>query len=73
MGFSQVTLKRDVNVATGDVRVDGEVVDEMVKANHVEVRTKGGNPMATTGRNIMFKEMTKGFTKEVKLIRPVSA
>ena len=73
MEFLQITLKREVNVATGDVRVDGEVVDEMVKANHVEVRPTGVDLMPTTGRIIMFKDMTRGFSKEVKLTRPVTA
>ena len=73
MECSQVTLEHEVNIATGDVRVDGDIVDEMVKTSHVEVRPKGGDATATTGRIIMFKEMTKGFSKEVKLTRPVTA
>ncbi|KAL9951814.1 hypothetical protein ACROYT_G044546 [Oculina patagonica] len=67
----QVTLRNDVHVATEDVRVNGEVVQEMVKTSHVEVRPKEGNRTATTGRVIRFKELSKGFSKEVKLTRPV--
>lgn len=58
-----------VNVATGDVRVDGKVVAESEKTSHVEVRPKGGNPSNTEGRIVIFKELVKGFSKEVKLTR----
>ena len=50
--LSQVGVSRAVNVATGDVRVNGEIV-----------------PDATTGRAIVFKQLSKGFTTEVKLTR----
>ena len=56
-----------VNIATGDVRVNGEVVPDTDKTNHVMVRPKSSG--ATTGRTIVFKQLSKGFTKEVKLTR----
>lgn len=63
----QVTVRNAVHVATGDVRVNGEVVPEMDKTSNVEVRPKSGS--TTEGRIIMFKQLSKGFTKEVKLTR----
>ena len=62
-----MTVKNAVHVATGDVRVNGEVVPVADKTSHVEVRPKSGS--TTEGRIIMFKELTKGFSKEVKLTR----
>ena len=56
-----------MNIATGDVRVNGEVVPDTDKTNHVMVRPKSSG--ATTGRTIVFKQLSKGFTKEVKLTR----
>ena len=64
-----MTVRNAVNVATGDVRVNGEVVPDAQKTSHVEVRPKGGDPTETEGRVIMFKGLTKGFSKEVKLTR----
>ena len=65
----QVTVRNAVNVVTGDVRVNGEVVPDSDKTSHVEVLPKGGDPMETEGRVIRFKALTKGFSKEVKLTR----
>ena len=61
----QVTVRDLVQVETGDVRVNGEVVPDADKASHVTVKPRSGS--TTTGRNIMFKQFTKGFSKEVKL------
>ena len=63
-------MKNAVNIATGDVRVNGEVVPDADKTSHVEVLPKGGDPTQTEGRLIKFKGLTKGFSKEVKLTRP---
>ena len=65
--LSQVRVSGAVNVATGDVRVNGEVVPDADKTNHVMVRPKSRG--ATTGRTIVFKQLSKGFTKDVKLTR----
>ncbi len=59
-----------LNVATGDVRVDGKVVAEMEKTSHVKVRPRGGNQSNTDGHIVIFKDLVKGFSKEVKLTRP---
>ena len=59
-----------INVATGDVRVDGKVVAETEKMSHVEVQPRGGNQSNTDGHIVIFKELVKGFSKEVKLTRP---
>ena len=65
--LSQVRVTKGVKVATGDVRVNGEVVPDADKANHVMVRpnSSGGRK----GRAVVFKQLSKGFTKEVKLTR----
>ena len=65
--LSQVGVSSLVNVATGDVRVNGEVVPDTDKTNHVMVIPKSSG--TTTGRAIVFKQLSKGFTKEVKLTR----
>ena len=54
-------------MATGDVRVNGAVVPDIDKVNHVTVRPKSGS--TTEGRIIKFKQLVKGFSKEVKLTR----
>ena len=59
-----------INVATGDVRVDGKVVAETEKMSHVEVQPREGNQSKTDGHIVIFKELVKGFSKEVKLTRP---
>lgn len=59
-----------LTVANGDVRVDGEVVAEAEKMSHAEVRPSGGNQANTDGHVVIFKELVKGFSKEVKLTRP---
>ena len=56
-----------VNIATGDVRVNGEVVPDTDKTNHVMVRPNSSG--AITGHAIVFKQLSKGFTTEVKLTR----
>ena len=56
-----------MNVATGDVRVNGEIVPDADKTNHVMVIPISDD--ATTGRTIVFKQLSKGFTTEVKLTR----
>ena len=61
----QVTVKNAVNVVTGDVRVNGQVVPDTDKTSHVEVLPNFCDP--TVGRVIRFKALTKGFSKEVKL------
>ena len=63
----QVFVRNAVNVATGDVRVNGKVVPSSEKATHVVVKPKPND--ATEGRVIRFLNMTKGFSKEVKLTR----
>ena len=68
-GDSQECTLNAVNVVTGDVRVNGEVVPDSDKTSHLEVLPKGGDPMETEGRVIRFKALTKGFSKEVKLTR----
>ena len=65
--LSQVRVISPVNVATGDVRVNGEVVPDADKTNHVMVIPISDD--ATTGRTIVFKQLSKGFTTEVKLTR----
>ena len=60
-------VKYVVNVATGDVRVNGAVVPGTDKTNHVTVKPKPGS--TTEGRVIKFKQLVKGFSKEVKLTR----
>ena len=59
-----------INVATGDVRVDGKVVAETEKMSHVEVQPRERNQSNTDGHIVIFKELVKGFSKEVKLTRP---
>ena len=58
-----------LNVATGDVRVDGKVVAETEKTSHVWVRPREGTQSNTDGHIVIFKELVKGFSKEVKLTR----
>ena len=60
------TLSKD----TGDVRVDGKVVAETEKTRHVEVRPRGENQTNIDGHIVVFKELVKGFSTEVKLARP---
>ena len=55
--LSQVGVSDAVNVATGDVRVNGEVVPDTDKTNHVMVIPKSSG--ATTGRAIVFKQLSK--------------
>ena len=54
-------------MVTGDVRVNGAVVPGTDKANHVTVKPKPGS--TTQGLVIQFKQLVKGFSKEVKLTR----
>ena len=63
----QVFVKNAVNVVTGDVRVNGEVVQSSDKASHVVVKPKSDDD--TEGCVIRFLNLTKGFSKEVKLTR----
>ena len=56
-----------VNVATGDVRVNGEVVPDADKTNHVMVIPISDG--AVIGRAIVFKQLSMGFTTEVTLTR----
>lgn len=62
-----MTLKNSVQVATGVVKVNGEAVEDADKTSHVEVIPKSGS--TTEGKRIMFRQLSKGFTKEVKLTR----
>ena len=63
----QVFVRNAVHVATGDVRVNGAVVPVTDKTNHVIVKPRLGN--STEGHVIKFKQLVKGFCKEVKLTR----
>ena len=56
-------VKNAVNVATGDVRVNGAIVPDAEKTNHVTMSN------ARDGIVIKFKQLVKGFSKEVKLTR----
>ena len=56
-----------MNVATGDVRVNGEVVPDADKTNHVMVIPISDG--AVIGRAIVFKLLSMGFTTEVTLTR----
>lgn len=60
-------VRNAVHVATGDVRVNGAVVPDSDKTDHVAVKPKPGS--TTEGRVIKFKQLVKGFSKEVKLTR----
>lgn len=60
-------VRSSVNVATGDVKEDGVVIPDADKTDHVEVMPQSGS--TTRGRRIKFKQIVKGFTKEVKLTR----
>ena len=63
----KVVVTNDVHVATGDVRVNGAVVPDSDKTDHVAVKPKPGS--TTEGRVIKFKQLLKGLSKEVKLTR----
>ena len=65
--LSQVRVISPVNVATGDVRVNGEVVPDADKTNHVMVIPISDG--AVIGRAIVFKQLAMGFTTEVTLTR----
>ena len=56
-----------MNVATGDVRVNGEVVPDADKTNHVMVIPISDG--AVKGHAIVFKQLSMGFTTEVTLTR----
>ena len=62
-----MTVRNAVHVTTGEVRVNGAIVPDTDKANHVTVTPKSGS--TTEGRLIKFKQLVKGFSKEVKLTR----
>lgn len=59
-------MRNAVNVATGDVKEDGVAVPAADKTSHVEVKQSGSTKK---GRRIKFKNLVKGFSKEVKLTR----
>ena len=65
--LSQVGVSDAVNVATGDVRVNGEVVPDADKTNHVMVIPISDG--AVKGHAIVFKQLSMGFTTEVTLTR----
>ena len=65
--LSQVGVNGTVNVATGDVRVNGEIVPDADKTNHVMVIPISDG--AVKGHAIVFKQLSKGFTTEVTLTR----
>ena len=65
--FCQVHVRNAVHVTTGDVRVNGAIVPDTDKTNHVTVTPKPGS--TTKGCVIKFKQLVKGFSKEVKLTR----
>ena len=60
-------VKNAVHVTTGEVRVNGAIVPDTDKTNHVKVDPKPGS--TTEGHVIKFKQLVKGFSKEVKLTR----
>ena len=61
---------KDVEVSIGDVRVNGEIVSQSERGDHVEAIPRGMDPNSTISRRIKFKGLSKGFSKEVKLRRP---
>ncbi|KAL9953039.1 hypothetical protein ACROYT_G040390 [Oculina patagonica] len=63
----QVWVRNAVNIATGDVKENGAVVPDADKTSHVEVMLRSGS--TTEGRRLKFKQLVKGFSKEVKLTR----
>ena len=65
--LSQVGVSGAVNVATGDVRVNGEVVPDADKTNYVMVIPISDG--AVIGHAIVFKQLSMGFTTEVTLTR----
>ena len=65
--LSQVRVISAVNVATGDVRVNGEVVPDADKTNHVMVIPISDG--AVKGNAIVFKQLSMGLTTEVTLTR----
>ena len=66
----QVFFPKDVELSIGDVRVNGEIVPQGARGDHVEAIPRGMDPARTTSRRIKFKGLSKGFSKEVKLRRP---
>ena len=66
----QVFFPKDVEVSIGDVRVNGEIVPQGERGDHVEAIPRGMDPNSTKSRRIKFKGLSKGFSKEVKLRRP---
>ena len=66
----QVFFPKDVEVSIGDVRVNGKMVAQGERGDHVEAIPRGMDPARTTSRRIKFKGLSKGFSKEVKLRRP---
>ena len=66
----QVFFPKDVEVSIGDVRVNGKMVAQSERGDHVEAIPRGMDPARTTSRRIKFKGLSKGFSKEVKLRRP---
>ena len=65
--LSQVRVISPVNVATEDVTVNGEVVPDADKTNHVMVIPISDG--AVKGHAIVFKQLSMGFTTEVTLTR----
>ena len=65
--LSQVRVISAVNVATEDVTVNGEVVPDADKTNHVMVIPISDG--AVKGNAIVFKQLSMGFTTEVTLTR----
>ena len=61
---------KDVEVSIGDVRVNGEIVPQGERGDHVGAIPRGMDPNSTKSRRIKFKGLSKGFSKEVKLRRP---
>ena len=66
----QVFFPKDVELSIGDVRVNGEIVPQGARGDHVEAIPRGMDPNSTISRRIKFKGLSKGFSKEVKLRRP---
>ena len=61
---------KDVEVSISDVRVNGEIVPQGERGDHVGAIPRGMDPNSTKSRRIKFKGLSKAFSKEVKLRRP---
>ena len=60
-------FRQPVHVATGDVRVNGDIIADAQKSTHVTVMPQSGS--TDEGKRVKFLQLSKGFTTEVKLTR----